>query len=760
MKKIFLLSLLFISSTHTFVLNAAKRQRILFTPEFISRAQQRIQTDTLMASAWKQIQNTADEQLKRNDFRKSDYLALAYLMTGDARYADKAKELLLKQTARKDWSDREMILRKPAWNSELQMAHNSFYAAIVYETIYDRLSASERKQIATDLTRLALRPALGDWLIEPYRIHSLNSMGHNWWTSCVCMGGVLGLVLQDEVPEARSWTEQINEHLPEWFAFEGDVLQHKPKSFDRNGGMYESINYANFGIQEALLFRLAWKHAHPGQALADIPELKNITSFFCQMCYPRTGILYSLNFGDSHKNITAESSLLLLNAMGYGNRNTLWYLSQIQGFQHREAYAPTTPMGFLLQPDRRNTPEVPALPTSQIYPDFGWATLRNSWQKDATMLAVKSGFTWNHSHADANSFILFHKGVDIIKDAGNSGYVNPAYRNYFFQSQAHNVVLFNGQGQTREQQYHASQLRGFLYHLMDGGNTKYVLADGTGPVSDNFSRNFRHFLWIDNVIYLIDDLKTHKTGHFEWLWHLEGNVKKSGYDMNVTNGEASIAVRPLYPEMLAKSAFVHDYPNDMYVEEKAVPREDNTNETETCYAFHLPAEVNRVKGMTAIILRDDAKTEVETERRQGENWIGVRVKNGNKITDIYINQLADGRLMHLNSWITADGWTTDAYLTAISYKEGTDPAQATDIFMAYGSSLRRNEQVYFSSLAKLFFIQKEQDKTLNLQIQGQSRINAWFRSQKKPNVVTVNGKTVPVNYNRNLTKVITSLKRE
>ena len=106
--------------------------------------------------------------------------------------------------------------------------------------------------------------------------------------------------------------------------------------------------------------------------------------------------------------------------------------------------------------------------------------MRTSWEKDATMLAVKSGHTWNHSHADANSFIVFHKGVDIIKDGGNCWYPNPAYRNYFFQSQAHNVVLFNGEGQPREQQYSGSTLRGNLYHLLDAGNVKYVLANGTG----------------------------------------------------------------------------------------------------------------------------------------------------------------------------------------------------------------------------------------------------------------------------------------
>lgn len=128
---------------------------------------------------------------------------------------------------------------------------------------------------------------------------------------------------------------------------------------------------------------------------------------------------------------------------------------------------------------------------------MGWATLRNSWKDNATMLAVKSGYTWNHSHADANSFILFHKGIDILKDVGKCWYKFPEYRNHFFQSEAHNVILFNGEGQIREHQYYGSPLRGYLHHLMDGDNVKYILADGTGPYADKFSRNFRHFLWMD-----------------------------------------------------------------------------------------------------------------------------------------------------------------------------------------------------------------------------------------------------------------------
>ena len=79
--------------------------------------------------------------------------------------------------------------------------------------------------------------------------------------------------------------------------------------------------------------------------------------------------------------------------------------------------------------------------------------------------------------------------------------------------------------------------------MLDADNVKYVLANGTGPYSDQFSRNFRHFLWIDDVIYMIDDLKTHDVGHFEWLWHPGGEAEKRGIDLNITNGNSSVVVR-------------------------------------------------------------------------------------------------------------------------------------------------------------------------------------------------------------------------
>ncbi len=732
-----------------------KHPSMLFTPDRVESARKAMKNDTVLADGWQKIKAEADVQLQKGDVRKLEYLALAYMMTDSAKYADKIKDVLLKTAKTESWGDREMLARNPAWRSELQMAHKSFQVAVAYDVIYDRLTPAERMEIAKGMYRLAVEPMLGDWLNEPTRIHSLNSMGHNWWTSCVGMGALLGLAIGNEVPEAAAGAEAAVEALPEWFDFAGDIIQRKPKTFDRDGGMYESINYANFGTSEALLLRLAWLNSHPGAKLEEIPQLELLAPFFSYVSYPSDGELYSINFGDSHKNVNGQRPIVLAEAMLPGtNPTALWYLVKTAKGNFHEGADRSTPMGFLYTPDLSKAPDVPDLSTSHLWKDFGWATMRDSWQPDATMLAVKSGMTWNHSHADANSLILFHKGVDIIKDAGNCGYSKPEYRNYFFQSDAHNVVKFNGQGQSRHQQYHGTMLPGSVSNMLDGGNIKYVLADGTGPMSQWMLRNFRHFLWIDNVVYVIDDLLSHEPGRFEWLWHPGGEAVKRGFDLEITNGESAALIRPLYPRPLAYSNFVHDYPEDLYWEVIEGPTE-NLQGTEEYWSFHLPNVTDRVKGVTAIILKDSVgqKELPQITRREGKDWIGLRVTDKGKVTDIYINQLADGRLMHLNSWIEADGWSTDAYMLAVSYPEGTDPAKSKEMFIGHGSALRRGGDTYFSSLAKLNVIAKENGGKLDIQATGQPRMNFTYKAS--PSSLTVNGKPAALKKKGNLINIRT-----
>ena len=175
-----------------------KHPSLLFTPERVEAVGKAAKTDTAMQAAWTHIQSVADGLLGKNDIRRMEYLALAYQMTGDRKYSDKLRAMLAGIAKTPSWGDAEMMARNPSWRSELQMAHKSFQTAVAYDAVYNDMSADERSTIAKGLYRLAVEPLLGDWLLEPTRIHSLNSMGHNWWTSCIGMGGLLALAYPNE----------------------------------------------------------------------------------------------------------------------------------------------------------------------------------------------------------------------------------------------------------------------------------------------------------------------------------------------------------------------------------------------------------------------------------------------------------------------------------------------------------------------------------------------------------------------------------
>ena len=191
-----------------------KHPSLLFTPERVESARKAAKSDSVIAHGWESIVAEADRQLGKNDVRMLEYPALAFIMTGDKKYAAKVREVLLGLSKSKGYGDREMLARKPAWRSELQMAHKAFQVAMGYDAIYDYLTPAERKEIADASYRLMVEPLLGDWLNEPTRIHSLNSMGHNWWTACVSMGAILGLSLSNELPGMEAQVEKAVESIP------------------------------------------------------------------------------------------------------------------------------------------------------------------------------------------------------------------------------------------------------------------------------------------------------------------------------------------------------------------------------------------------------------------------------------------------------------------------------------------------------------------------------------------------------------------
>ncbi len=740
--------------------------RLFFTAENMEQFRRRIGQDEALRQSWLKMRERADRLLEERLVSKEyseggrgqhgnygrpskqitsmgSVLGLAYQMTGEKRYAEKLRQALIHYGTFSRWAGDAK--RDPPWHSELNTARFCFGYAVGYDCIYDFLSEADRKTIAQSMVRLGIAPTLDDWVLGEKRIHALDSMGHNWWSVCVSMAGLAALSLVGDEPQAQEWVDRVSDSFLEWFYYSGNILQNKSTNFDSEGAFYESANYADYALSEYLLFRLAYSNAQPGSKPPDIALLEKAGDFFIHTCYPGSDSTLSVNFGDSSLRAHGARTLRLLVANGYDADEYRWYVS-------RTDPGLGDPIALVCCQSQGEASIPSDLPRSASYCDIGWAVMRSSWDDDATMLAVKSGFAWNHAHPDAGSFILFHAGKPLIIDSGNCSYSRREYSSYYRRSKAHNVILHNGQAQNPEDCGGGGDrgvvTSGHVHKLLDMAGFKYVLADATGPTSWKFSRNYRHFMWIDGIILIVDDVRTHEAGKLEWLLHYAESVNKRGEDFLISNGPAKAIVRPLFPETMA-------------VTEK-MGLKDHDPDTEVVYLALSPEEPTReMKFITAILPIPPGGEEdlPRLERLTSREAIGVRIHGTETITEVYLNLRADGRKMHRNSNNIIAGWDTDACLLAITRPVGSDesdPDAAVRYFVACGSYLRRNGKVVLDSLSKVYTVFTPGRSEMEVALQGQPVVRASLRTKSKPDRVKLNGEPTIAAYDES-SKTVTLL---
>jgi hypothetical protein len=602
-------------------------------------------------------------------------LGLLFQLTGDRRYADKLREAMLYYTNYVRWTAQSFGHRTPPWYSELDTAKFSFGYATGYDALYAVLSDADRKTISDAMIRLSVLPILNDWVMPGRRIHSFDSMGHNWWGVCVAGAGLCALALLGDDPRAQGWIDAMDAGFEQWFNYGGNVLQNRVATFERSGPSYEGVNYTKYGVTEYLHYRLAWQNTYPERKATRMEPLDHVAGFFLNTLYPTSTGSFAVNFNDSSLEMDSTETILLLIACGFGSHEASQYLKLVH----------THPPAMLVSLLRQYPmpPSLPDAPNSCIYPDMGWAMMRSSWENDATLLAMKSGYTWNHAHADAGSFILFKQGAPLIIDSGTCAYDRPEYHDYYCQSRAHNVILFDGAGQPTEDLLLGCKFPGHLHSLIDGLGLKYVYADATGPMARWFSRNYRHWIWSGDIILIIDDVCAHTPGQMNWLLHFVGKYG-AGPDGSVRlkNGPAEAVVKMLYP------------PATLSEDTGLVAH--NPNKKTPYLVFSPGAPMQSRRFVTAICLNPDAVPKFEVLEEQ--NYLGIRVRTADAVEELYL----DIRAIHNAGTIDfqVGDWVTDAYLLHFKRANLNDPS-VQRFFIGDGSYLRYKGQSMIESLSKL-----------------------------------------------------------
>jgi hypothetical protein len=722
---------------------------LLYTDADIQKYRERITASPADKAAYDDLLRDAKKTNQPQDPDAMQATCLAFRMTGNDEFARDIKAGLQKLDQRADFSDPELLLRDPPWHSGLATGRTVQAFAIGFDCIHAQLSPTERQRFADALVTKGLHPILDDWLLAPTRIHSLDTMGHNWWSAVVFNAGIGAMAILQERPDVLPWLQQISEASKEWYSYAGSELETKPANFDSNGGFYESVNYADFAVAEYLRFALCWNNAFKSPQLPQPPFLTTIGDFFAQASYSTDDGVLPVLFGDGSSHSSGYTSMNLLWALGQRGNANLWYLHQFDSIPPGDAKPQSTAFALVYGPgvdERNHAPATPNFPLSVLYPDMGWGLLRSSWEKAGTLFAIKSGMTFNHAHADAGSFMLLYRGDPLLIESGGApSYSLPEYDGYYRQSRAHNVVMFDGEAEFHDDTYFGSQFPGTLTHLIDAGNLKYIMADATGPTAWKFRRNFRHVLWVGDVILIIDDVKSYRAGQFQWLLHVGEKATVKGADMHIAGPHGEVLVRPLFPAELP-SGLPADFPEGMRIVEQSGFKDHDIKNPDTYYSFEPPGKTDQTTFVVALILKDPAKPDPLVERFQSENMEGVRITQSGTVTEVYVNTLAEGRIRHRNAIVATNGWDTDAYLTALTFPEKADRSKADNIsglFVADGSFLRRNGVVVYDSLSKVFMNAAYSPGKLDISLQGQPDIHLSLLPRRGKEEVTVNGVPSP-----------------
>lgn len=650
-------------------------------------------------------------------------LGLLFHLTGDKRYAEKLRQALLYYTHYVRWAGPGLIERFLPWHSELDTTTFSIGFSAGYDALHEYLSEADRKTIAEGMVRLSILPTLDDWILPGARVHALDSMGHNWWGVCVAGGGLCALALLGDDPRAQQWIDAVDAGYEQWFTYPGNVLQNRMPTFERSGPSYEGVGYTNYGVSEYLHYRFAWQNTFPGRKAAHLEPLDHLATFFLQTLYPTSTGHLTINFEDCSLKDDTTASVLLLIACGLGTPDAARYLACVH----------TNPNDVLLSLLRlHHQPTVHGeAPTSIMYSRMGWATMRSSWQNDATMLAMKSGYTWNHAHADAGTFILFKQGMPLVIDSGTCSYGRREYTTYYRQSRAHNVILFDGQGQSTEDLDHGCKFPGHVYSLIDGLGLKYVYADATGPMARWFTRDYRNWLWSGDVVLVLDDLRANTTGSLQWLLHYDG-ASTANADGSVTlkNGPAEAVVKMLYPA------------SNQHHEEIGLA--DHDPDRKIPYLVFTSDAQDRLRQFITAICLDPAAVP-QFEFLQGLNYIGVRVTTKDAVEETYLNLRAIDGSIHMNSAVLMGEWLTDAYILHLS-RPATPGAEVRRYFVSDGSYLRRGSVSLLESLIKLTACWSHGEP---LEVFTDNKSPTFqLAAERPPQRALMNGKPVPTTFDR------------
>jgi len=429
--------------------------RILLTPELLAELRQAVQPGGPRREVFENVHRQADRLLRekrtveyrivgprlltqsRRCLDRVKTLGLVYLLTQDAKYAERAWKELEAAAGFKDWNPSHF----------LDTAEMSCAFGIGYDWLYAWMDEAKRRTVRDALLEKGL--ARGQ---EAYR----GQQRWGWWTrarhnwSQVCNGGLAvgALAVADEAPDVAG----------EILASGLKAVQGAMGNFGPDGSWNEGPGYWGYTLRYTSYYMAALQSALGTMAgLEKAPGLAEAGTFRIYFVGPTNR---TFNFADARDSAGSHPSMFWL-ARVFDRPVYAWHHWQ----RLRREPDPLDVVWYV--PDGQGL-KAAGLPLHKFFRRDDIVFFRSAWEDpDALWVGFKGGNNRaNHSHLDLGSFVLDALGVRWAEDLGSDDYNLPAYFGskrwtyYRLRTESHNTLVIDGENQSTKAQAPVTHFRG------------------------------------------------------------------------------------------------------------------------------------------------------------------------------------------------------------------------------------------------------------------------------------------------------------
>ncbi|TYP79306.1 DUF4962 domain-containing protein [Paenibacillus methanolicus] len=448
--------------------------------------------------------------------------AFVYLIADEPVYLAEAKKRLLGIAA---WD--------PAGSTGYDMqdqVHRSLamYAAIAYDWLYDDLSAAERatveNMVKTRTETMVSKLISGNHKIKenPYDSHGWSAFGYI---------GIIATAMLGDIEEAEGWYREV---VPSYI----NIL---PPWGGEDGGWAQGTGYWQWS-------------ASIGQEFMDV-LLSSTGLNLYDKAYSRNEGMYPLYafphgipkgiFGDDSEYLPGKPSVSILNRLAQenGDPRLKWSAEAIG------TGPDASPNNYFYGDDELEARPPVDLPNARWFQDVGLVAMHSSlYDPDRVSMFFKSSpfGSYNHSHADQNSFIVNAFGESLAVETGYyDDYNSPHNLQYTIQTFSSNAITYDGKtGQATRDIEADGKVKSFITTpLFDA-----VSADAKTAYKSALEKADRDVIYLrPNVFVVIDRLKSANPqgNEFEWRLHAEDelDIDTDNAGATIVKGEAALKVK-------------------------------------------------------------------------------------------------------------------------------------------------------------------------------------------------------------------------